>query len=191
MMNGTAPCQTSGHCSRQRMTRCGPTAAAVHIAVVRCGAVHLCGELVREARRLRARAVRVHRGLPEHDRQVAADVALVRLHEVRAARRRERDTAHRADAALRGVLVAAVAALEGLEQSAVPLVGGWEIERESGVGAFEATVHVPMPHRGVPLLVDVDPSRSEERIGHRAPLVPGDLTARWPSISDSGDPMAG
>ena len=67
------------------------------------------------------------------------------------------------DAALRGVLVTAVAAFERLEQPAAPLFRGREVEREAGVGVLEAAVHVAVPHRRVAPLVDVDERGPEVR----------------------------
>ena len=148
-----------------------PAAAAEDIAVVRCGAVHLSGEFPGVARRLRAGAVRADGRLAQQDPHVVAEVPLVGLDEIAAGRGREPDPARGTHAALCRVLVTAVAALEGLEQTSAPLLRGREVERKAGVGALEAAVDVAMPHRGVAPLVDVDERGAEERIVHAvAPL---------------------
>ena len=148
-----------GRVLEDRDRAAGAAAPAPDVPVMRFVAVHLRRDSARVTRGRDARAVMVD--LSVEVRGVGTHVALVRHHEVAAVRARERDIARLC------ARCSTAATLDVVQEAALVLLGGREREGELRLGVLETAVHVPVPDRLVPPLVELHERTGEVRVVHR------------------------
>jgi hypothetical protein len=94
-------------------------------------------------------------------------VAHVRLHDIAAEPKYPlRAARDRAEWPRSNVLVAGVGAFQRLIETTLVQLVRRKPERESGIGARKATMHIPMRHGTLEPLVDVDIGGAEEVVHH-------------------------